>query len=512
MSLPTSPAATASFVAVPQVPPPADPVGWPAWRLSDAVASGELDAVELVTAHLDRLSAVEPALTATTYICSDEAREDAAALGRHLAAGGLPGPLCGVPFTVKDIIATAGVPTCLGSAAFATNIPRRDAATVARLRAAGAILIAKTNCPEFGFGVACGNERYGQTRNPWGAHSSGGSSGGEAALVAAGASALGLGTDYGGSLRWPAACCGVVAMRPGLGTVDGSGQLPERDGRLDGDASAPAEADSPQRRFQVVGPIARSIRDLEIAYAVISGLVAPPPSPPRAAFVFAAMRDLDNGPIGADALGAVDLAIGALRDAGYSVEEPTGVLDGLHGAYNALRQTDHLADLRIALRGRGDLIGAEAAAVLEAAPASALPREVVAHRQLAVDRLRAVVLERLRRTPVLLLPVAPLPACDFAGNAQLDERTLRGFELMSYCRAVSALGFPALSVPVGLTKTGLPISVQVVTGPGQEPLALACGSLLERLLGGSRTPPWLSPTPIGTPRPGELRCRIQRLN
>jgi amidase len=491
----TAVAAGEVFPPVPsaQLPPPVAPVGWPAWRLRDAVASGELDPVEAVGAHLERLITVEPVLNAAAYVRHEQALADAAALGRSLVASGRPGLLCGVPVTVKDVIATAGIPTTAGSAAFAANVPRRDAVAVARLRAAGAIVIAKSNCPEFAFGVTCANALHGTTGSPWGSHSPGGSSGGDAALVAAGASALGVGTDYGGSLRWPAASCGVMALRPGLGAVDGGGQLPERGGRMDGGAELPDGPDGPQRRFQVVGPIARSARDLALAYAVLAGLPSPPANPTLAGIVFAAVPDLDGGPIGGDAMSAVTLAIEALRDAGHSVQDASGALDGLHAAYNAMRVTDPLADLRAAVADRADLIGAEVAAILAAAPSAAPSQQIAAERQHALDLLRAGVNERLRRTPVLLLPVAPAAACDFAGRAPVDGRVLAGFELMTHCRAISALGFPAVSVPVGLGAGGLPVSVQVVAAPGQEMLALAAATLLEQLLGGTPTPPWLSP-------------------
>src|SRR4051794_8137530 len=194
----------------PRLTAPRAPVGWPAWRLRDAISAGQLRVVDVVQAHLDRLAEVQPTLTAAVEVRREAALAEAARAQARLDAGEPAGPLCGVPFTVKDVIATAGTPTRCGSAAFVDNVPAVDAVAVRRLRAAGAILIAKTNCPEFAFGVTTDNQVYGVTTNPWGAHSPGGSSGGEAALVASGASPLGLGTDYGGSLRWPAQCCGVL--------------------------------------------------------------------------------------------------------------------------------------------------------------------------------------------------------------------------------------------------------------------------------------------------------------
>jgi amidase len=475
--------------------PPQPPVLWPAWRLREAIVGGEYTAREVVEAHLRRLDEVEPWLNATAFVRGDAALAEADALQAGLDAGERPGPLCGVPITVKDILATAGTPTCLGSLAFAENTPAVDAAAVARLRAAGAIVIAKTNCPEFAFGVTTESVAQGVTRSPWGAHSPGGSSGGEAALVAAGASALGLGTDYGGSLRWPAQCCGVLALRPGVGAVDGTGQLPERGGRLDGGPGVPGP-DSVQRQFQVVGPIARTVRDLALVMATLGGrelaAAGPQATDGGSGSLPGGLRigwvgGEDSQRVGPDARAALSAVVQALESAGLALEEAPGSLDALHVAFNELRDTDPLADLVAAVGERRGLLGAAAARALAGAPVSgADPRPL----RIRIVELRDRVLAQLERTPVLIAPLAPVAACGLDGTATVDGATLAGFELMAQCRAVSATGLPALGIPVGHDRRGLPLSVQVIGGPGGEGLVLDVGVVLERLLGGRREPPW----------------------
>src|SRR5204863_3729429 len=170
-------------------------------------------------------------------------------------------------FTVKDIIAAAGVRTTAGSRVLDAFVPRLDAAAVGRLRRAGAVLIGKTNCPEWGMFPYTRNERFGETNNPLGPVTVGGSSGGEAAAVAAGASALGMGTDFGGSVRWPAHCTGLLGLRPTAGRNPGTGQLPTVS--LD-EPLVPNEI-TLQGRAQLIGPLARTVDDVERALHVMAG-------------------------------------------------------------------------------------------------------------------------------------------------------------------------------------------------------------------------------------------------
>lgn len=483
-----SPAVTASPRAEARLAPPAAPAGLPAWRLREMVAGREATAAEVVAAHLQRLAEVDPVLHATVTVAPEAALAEAAERDRALAAGAPPGPLWGVPFSVKDVIAMAGLPTTLGSRRFATNVARYDAVAVARLRAAGAVPIAKTNCPEFAFGVTTSSPLRGDTGSPWGGHSPGGSSGGEAALVSTGATAFGLGTDYGGSVRWPAQCCGLLGLRPAVGSVDGTGQLPERRGRMDG-ASGAGGADSVQRRFQVVGPLARSARDLALIWSVIADRPLPAPGPEVAVPApMAWVRGEDSHAVSAEVHAVLASLVDRLRDRGVAMHEVGGLLDGLHAAFNDLRATDPLADLRAAVGPDVDQLGTEARRLLATAPSSGADPQPIWDR---LQHLTARVEEQLRATPLVLFPVAPVAACDMDGTARIGAEVLAGFALMAHCRAVTALGLSSLSIPAGVTTGGLPVSVQIVCARGREDLIFAAGELIEATGGGALPPPWL---------------------
>ncbi len=404
--------------------------------------------------------------------------------------------MVGVPFTVKDIIAVAGLPLTAGSRLLADHRAQFDASVVARLRAAGAIPIAKTNCPEFAFGIGTANDLHGATLSPWGAdRSPGGSSGGEAVAVALGLSAFGVGTDFGGSVRWPAQSLGVVGLRPTPGRLPRTGQLvgvgpTGIDGRS---VLAPA---SLQGLAQTTGFLARSVDDLEVVLRVAAG-----PDP----------RDILGAPVllSAEAvdLGAIDIAVcdgrgmGPVRDDVVAAVEDLGrdlQADGLrvhcvstlfHGAretYDQLRSYDDLADLRRLVAGGENDLTAGLRAILEAPPPPVDGRSDAWERAIGA---RAAGLAELATTPLVVLPVASGPATGHDETMQVGDRLLRGFEVMALCRAVSLLGAPALSIPIGRSTEGLPLSVQVVGPPWAEHLVLALGRRIERLRGGWQPPP-----------------------
>src|SRR3954468_2879811 len=183
------------------------------------VRSGRRGAPEVLEGYLERVGALNPQINAVVSLRADEARRDARRLDARIRSGEAVGALAGVPFTVKDVIATDDLPTTCGSVVMKDHRPSADAAVVSLLRAAGAVLVGKTNTPEFAFGVDTCNDLFGRTNNPLGPWTPGGSSGGEAAAVAAGMSAFGVGTDFGGSIRWPAQCTGLVGLRPTVGLV-----------------------------------------------------------------------------------------------------------------------------------------------------------------------------------------------------------------------------------------------------------------------------------------------------
>ena len=225
-----------------------------ATRLAELVRTREVSPVEIMRAHLDRIAATDPAINAIVTLAPG-ALDAARAAEAAVLAGEDLGPLHGVPFTVKDSIDTAGVPTQRGSPIFRGRVPDTDATSVARMRKAGAILLAKTNLPEFSYWIESDNLLSGRTSNPWDVtRTPGGSSGGESAAIAAGMSPLGLGTDLAISVRGPAAQTGITSLKPTHGSVPMTGIWPR----------AP-------RRFWHVGPMARSVRDVALAFAQLAG-------------------------------------------------------------------------------------------------------------------------------------------------------------------------------------------------------------------------------------------------
>jgi amidase len=453
---------------------------------------------EVAESYLARIAQTTE-LNALAWFEPEAVRRQAAQAQARLDRGELAGPLQGVPFTVKDVIATAEVPTTAGSVALRDNIPKTDASAVSRLRRAGGILLGKSNCPEFAFAITTDSPLHGRTMSPWGPHlSPGGSSGGESALLAAGASALGLGTDFGGSLRWPAQCTGVSALRPTPGRVPATGQLPGLGGNVGQDGDVLPNPATLQGRLQVIGPIARTVQDLELALSVISGedgldpLCVPSPLSGSDAVQLTdlpiawCVGDLAT-PCSASVAAAVEAVVATLRGEGLRDVFVPDLLAGAPARYNRLRALDTLAEIRLAVRGREHLLSAELGALLDR------PRTVAAEELSAAWRdalsWRSWLLARMRELPVLIAPVAPGPATGHEGVLELEGGAVGGWELMAYCRAVALAGVPAVSVPCGTAANGLPLSVQVIGRPFCEHEALAVARRVELLLGGARLPP-----------------------
>jgi len=238
-----------------------------ATELAHRIARRQLSSVEVVDAHLARIDAVNPALNAVVRVLADEARAGAVLADKRLAAGETVGPLHGVPFTVKENIDMAGLPTTWGVPALAQAVVPADAPVVERMRAAGAIPIGRTNLPDMALRVHTNSSLHGLTRNPWHPdRTAGGSSGGEAAALASGMSPIGLGNDIGGSLRNPANACGIASIRPSAGRVADAGYVPAEDRML------------AVQLMNVQGPMARRVADLRLALGILS---APDARDPR---------------------------------------------------------------------------------------------------------------------------------------------------------------------------------------------------------------------------------------
>jgi amidase len=426
-----------------------------ATELAWLIRSREVSAVEVVEAHLARIDEVNPALNAVVQLAAGRARAEAAAADRLLGHGTLLGPLHGVPFTAKDNIETAEIVTAVGVVERAATVPLTDATVVARLRQAGAILLGKTNCPEWGGGNETDNTVYGRTSNPYDAtRTPGGSSGGECAIIAAGGSPLGLGSDSGGSLRLPAAWCGVATIKPTATLVPLTGVLDDR-----GPLGAMRDP-----RTQI-GPIARSVADLALGLGLIAGPDRHDAAVPRVELGDPNAVQLRGLRIGffttngiraptRETVAAATAAAAALADAGAPVTEalppPEGDITGrVWRSYDGEMTADDLYD---ALRDW--------------------------------DRYRSRMLEFIEPFDLLVCPAVPYPAVPHGGTSAIARD-----EAVSYTTPFSLTGWPCVVVRCGWAAPRLPIGVQLVARPWHDHVALAAGEELERVFGRWERPP-----------------------
>jgi amidase len=422
-----------------------DPTRLSATRLAQAIAAGELSAREAVEAHLRRIEAVDPRVNAVVQVDGDRALA--------AAASAPPGPLHGVPFTVKDNLEAAGIEMAIGAEERVGTVPGADATVVARMRAAGAILLGKTNCPPYGGGIETDNPVYGRTNNPYDLdRTPGGSSGGEAAAIAAGCSPCGLGTDSGASVRLPAHFCGLAALKPTSGRVPVTGVIDDL-----GQIGALGDP-----RTQV-GILARSARDVALILELVSGPDGAdggvPPVPllaPDAADLpglrVAVQTDNRLDAPTPETVAAVEAAAQALAAAGAQVE-PASPPGGGH-------------ELTIEVwQSYGD--GSELYDILR-----------------RWDGYRSEMLAWFAAYDLLLCPVFPDPARRHGDMNRPGER-----DPTSYTTPYSLTGWPAATVRCATSPEGLPIGVQLVARPWRDDLALAAAQQLERALGGWRPPP-----------------------
>ena len=440
-------------------------------ELAAAIRADELSAVEAVGAYAERIEAADGPINAVVVRRFEAALEEAREADRRLAAGEEPGPLHGVPVTIKEAIAVAGLPWTNGSRLTADVVADRDAPAVRRLRQAGAIVIGKTNIPEFCGWYDTDNDVYGRTRNPHDhERTPGGSSGGESAALAARMSPLGLGSDISSSIRQPAAWTGVFGLKPSRGLVP-----------LDGHAGFGL----PQswKAFAVIGPMARSVADLELALEVLGGV------PLAAGAVRSAAVFEEDGlqPVAASCRGAVRRAAAALAEAGYAVEEsrPPDLLE-IRGCLDLLLGTElRLFGLPL-IAGREDELSDYGRRSIGRLDQLQPDIEAYAGAGLRMSELEFAVEEWQERYPIALCPVVPVPAPVAAeGFVAADGEPFKPGGKLTLCTWANAVGAPALSVPCGRDEAGLPLAVQVVGRRGRDGDVLAAGRVLEQALGGA---------------------------
>ena len=465
------------------------------------VGAGEVSSRELVDLHLERIERLDGRLNAVVTVDEAGARRRADDLDRRLAHGGPVGPLHGLPLTLKDCWATRGMRTTAGTPDMADLVPDADAQVVARLRAAGAVVVGKTNLPENVTGQETGNALFGRTSNPWDPdRTPGGSSGGAAAAVAAGLSPLEVGSDSGGSIREPAHCCGVYGHFPTSGLVPLAGHLP----------SVPVEDTDADVDLMAAGPLARNADDLALAMRVLAGLVplGEPPSPER--LRVALWLDAPDMPPSQEVASLVRAAGDALAAAGASVREAAP-------AFDPAEARDVAFQLWVAASASSADEDQHARAVERAAATAPDDRSLSALRDRAQamshrDWLRLDARRRsaargwaalLEGADVVLCPVSPVAAVRHDPEPEdvdsVDRRLDRTIDVdgreqpyldqIMWNIVVGMAGLPATVAPVGRTADGLPVGAQVVARRHADPLTIAVAGLVGDLVGGHAVPP-----------------------
>jgi aspartyl-tRNA(Asn)/glutamyl-tRNA(Gln) amidotransferase subunit A len=449
-----------------------------ATKLAELIRTKEVSTVEVVQAHLDRIDAANPKVNAVVTVADGAALTAAKEAEKAVLAGEELGPLHGVPFTVKDSIDTAGVPTQRGSPIFEGRTPDADATSVARLKKAGGILLAKTNLPEFSYWIESDNLLSGRSNNPWDLdRTPGGSSGGESAAIAAGMSPLGLGTDLAISVRGPAAQTGIVSLKATHGRVPMTGIWPRV-----------------PRRFWHVGPMARSIRDLALAFSQLAG-----PNGQDAYATSAAQFDAGvgrapyrqlrvgwmvgpgYGPVDPEVAATVKAAAEALKDLGIVVEQvsiPALERDFALDVFNRLHVMEMKPAFKEATAGRKPDELYKMAKTMLSLPDTSMKDYVEAEQ--AAERLRDGYAEYFRKYDALITHVLPIPAhkhgvAEFVIDGQkVDATYLQGATV-----PLNVTGLPGVSMRFGTSKDGLPINVQFVGSWLAESTILHVASLLE---------------------------------
>jgi amidase len=479
-----------------------DPTLRSATELVGMLRRGETTSAELVEHYLERIGRLDPQVGALLTVDAEGARRAAADSDARRASGA--GPLEGLPVTVKDSLCTAGLRTTAGAPELADHVPAEDAVSVARLRAAGAVVLGKTTLPPWASDWLCEGPLHGSTRNPWDlARTPGGSSGGAAASAACGFSGLDLGSDLGGSIRLPASWCGVYGLKPSYGLVPSRGHVPPAPGvLLEPDVGA-------------IGPLARSADDLDLALGVLAGpsavqargwrLELPGPrAESLAGYRIGVWLDDPVCPPETAVRDVLATAADALAAAGAQVVDVSGRLGP------DLAETYELAQLLIQAT-LCHYVDDEEFALLEkvAVTTGSGPHERWARNVTARTRdtnraqeRRAQLAQRwaalFEGVDVVLCPSTPTTAPELAGLAGVDPDERRvgvdgppraGTDQFAWMQSVGALHLPVVTAPVGRTPRGLPVGAQLVAGLYEDRTAIDVARRMAEVVGGYEPPP-----------------------
>jgi Asp-tRNA(Asn)/Glu-tRNA(Gln) amidotransferase A subunit family amidase len=450
------------------------------------IRSHSVSPVEVVEAHLRRIDRINPLLNAIVTLAPDILDRARAAEADLMSGRGI-GPLHGVPLTIKDTIDVEGLRATSGSRLRANYFPDRDATAVARLKAAGAIILGKTNTPEMAIPYETDNAVWGRTNNPYALERTpGGSSGGEAAAIAACLSPAGLGSDLSGSIRVPAHFCGMVGLKPTSGVVSMDGHTPSADGLLSLGAC--------------IGPMARTVGDVSLLLRVIADaeqFAWDPPGVDLRGQRVAWYAEDGAAPVTDETRTAVETGAQALRDAGMEVgeERPPGVSAGSRLWIELFSRAagDQLSEF---YRGREDEGGPLVSALLKGRePEIDLQdrinkAESVAAAVLEREHLREELLRWMKTTALILAPVGSTPAFEHdAQRVDVNGQSISVFRAFSYSQTFNVFGLPSIAVPAGQSAEGLPIGIQIIGRPLEEKTVLAAGAVIEGAFGGWQRPP-----------------------
>ena len=457
--------------------------------MAEQIRQKKLSPVELVKAHLARIEELNPKLNAFVQVDAEGARRQARTAEEAVVRGEELGPLHGVPISIKSSIEANGMRCEAGTKLRAGFVAAQDAPLVSRLRQAGAIILGTTNTPELLMAWETDNLLYGRTNNPWDlSRTPGGSSGGEAAAIASGCSAGGVGSDGGGSIRVPAHFSGICGLKPTPGRIPATGHFPTSVG--------------PFALLGVVGPMARTVADLKVLFEVMQGPDDGDPSAAPVPVRWPGRDDLkrlrigyfeDDGrtPVTTETRAAVQTAAEALRCAGFEVEpfRPEGLEQArqvwwqFFGIAGGMLLGPMIkgkeADLSQILKQFSSWVADEPSHTAQTLLDTWIMRDVV----------RMQVFSQMREYPILLCPVASIPAFHHGERSwEIDGKAVQYLDAWSYTEWFNLLGNPAAAVPVGRSNEGLPIGVQIVGRPWEEELVLAVAAELEGQRGAWRAP------------------------
>jgi amidase len=450
-------------------------------KLAELIRTRRASPVEVAEAYLQRIEKLNPALNAIVTLAPDlmdKAREAEAAVVR----GENLGLLHGVPITIKDTIETAGLRATSGSAIRAAFVPERDAPAVARLKAAGAMILGKTNAAEMAMDYTADNPVFGRTNNPYDlSRTPGGSSGGEAAAIAICMSPAGLGSDLAGSIRIPAHFCGIAGLKSTIGRIPGEGQFPPSTG--------------PYSLGAVIGPMARRIEDLKTLYGVLANERTSSSSSETLTHVkgsrVAWYSDDGVAPVTEESRSAVKATARVLAEAGMVTEErrPPHIELG-HDLWLKLFSRASVVQLREVYKGREKEAGGFVSWRLATADKSA-PQTLDEYIGVWMerDRFRAELLEWMEVVPLIVAPVGATNALKHdSQKVTVQDFTMSSFRAFSYAQTFNVFDLPAVTVVAGRSNDGLPIGVQIVGRPHGEKDILAAASIVEEALGGWQMP------------------------